>query len=263
MKAYLAILSSRVRTLLQYRAAAIAGVGTQLFFGIVRMMIFDAFYQSSGAAIPMTHQQTITYIWLGQAMILLSLFGVDKDIAEMIRSGSVAYELTRPLDLYSLWFARALSGRATPLLMRAIPIFSLAMLFLGLQPPATIANGVVFMFATAGALFLASSIIVLLTVLLLWTISGEGINRLVPALIFFCSGIAIPLPLFPDWLQSAIAVLPFRGLMDTPFRLYMGHLSGGAAVTALVHQWMWIVVFVFAGRMVLARGLRRLVVQGG
>src|SRR5262245_16972793 len=160
VKAYFAILSSRIRTLLQYRAAAIAGVGTQLFFGIVRMMIFDAFYRSSASALPMTHEQTITYIWLGQAMILLTLFGVDKDIAEMIRSGSVAYELTRPLDLYSLWFARALSGRATPLLMRGIPIFSLAMLFFGLQPPAAIANAVVFVVAAAGSLLLASSIIV-------------------------------------------------------------------------------------------------------
>src|SRR5262245_49979344 len=147
MTAYVAILSSRVRTLLQYRAAAIAGVLTQLFFGIVRVMVFDAFYRSSTLSVPMTHDQTITYIWLGQAMILLALFGVDKDIAEMIRSGSVAYELTRPLDLYSLWYARALSGRATPLLMRAVPIFSIAMLFLGLQPPPTIANAAIFVFA--------------------------------------------------------------------------------------------------------------------
>ena len=263
MRAYLAILSSRIRTLLQYRAAAIAGVATQLFFGIVRMMIFDAFYRSSASAVPMSHEQTITYIWLGQGMILLALFGVDKDIAEMIRSGSVAYELTRPLDLYSLWFARALSGRATPLVMRAIPILSVALLFLGLQPPPTIANALAFLVAAVGALLLASAIIVLLTVLLLWTISGEGINRLVPALIFFCSGIAVPLPLFPEWLQSAIAILPFRALMDTPFRLYMGHLSGAAALSALVHQWTWIIVAVLAGRMILARGLRRLVVQGG
>jgi hypothetical protein len=37
MKPYLAILSSRFLALMQYRAAAIAGAGTQLFFGLVRM----------------------------------------------------------------------------------------------------------------------------------------------------------------------------------------------------------------------------------
>lgn len=43
MTPYLAILSARFRTLLQYRAAAAAGFGTQLFWGLIRMMIFEAF----------------------------------------------------------------------------------------------------------------------------------------------------------------------------------------------------------------------------
>src|SRR5438046_7910813 len=100
MKAYLAILSSRFRIFIQYRAAALAGIGTQLFFGGVRMMIFDAFYRSSNAPQPMMREEVITYIWLGQALLLLTMLGPDKDVAAMIRTGNVAYEMTRPLDLY-------------------------------------------------------------------------------------------------------------------------------------------------------------------
>src|SRR5262245_11573751 len=137
MKPYFAILSSRFRTLVQYRAAALAGVGTQLFFGLVRMMIFDGFYRSSTVPQPITHCQAITYLWLVQGLLLLAMLDVDKDVAAMIRSGNVAYEIIRPIDLYSLWFSRALSGRAAPLIMRAIPIFVIAGLFLGLQAPAS------------------------------------------------------------------------------------------------------------------------------
>jgi len=90
--------------------AALAGIGTQLFFGVVRMMIFDAFYRSSSALQPLTREQVITYIWLGQAMLLLTMLAADTDVAAMIRTGNVAYEMTRPIDLYSLWFTRALSG---------------------------------------------------------------------------------------------------------------------------------------------------------
>ena len=110
MNPYLAILSSRFRTLLQYRAAAIAGIGTQLFFGLVRMMIYDGFYSSSTTTQPMTHDQVLTYIWLGQALLLLTLLAVDRDVADMIRTGNVVYEMIRPLDLYSYWYARAFSG---------------------------------------------------------------------------------------------------------------------------------------------------------
>src|SRR5262245_38756603 len=226
MKAYLAILSSRFRTLLQYRTAAVAGVATQLFFGLVRMMIYEGFYRSSIATQPMTSEQTITYIWLGQALLLLAMLDVDKDVAAMIRSGNVAYEMIRPIDLYTLWFSRAFSGRAAPLLMRAIPIFVIAGLFLGLQAPASFLAVTMFGISLAGALLLAASIVALLTISMLWTISGEGISRLAPAPIFFFSGIVIPLPLFPDWMQHFVVWLPVRGLMDTPLRIYMAHLTG-------------------------------------
>src|SRR6266545_1976080 len=98
---YLAVFSARFRMLLQYRAAAAAGFGTQLFWGLIRMMIFGGFYHSTTLA------QPITYVWLGQATLGLLLFGVDNDVRAMIRNGTVAYELLRPLDLYSLWYWRA------------------------------------------------------------------------------------------------------------------------------------------------------------
>src|SRR5215470_10102892 len=199
MKAYLAILSSRFLALLQYRAAAIAGVGTQLFFGLVRVMIFDGFYRSSSSPQPMTVDQVVTYIWLGQAMLLLAMFDVDKDVAAMIRTGNVAYEMTRPLDLYTVWFTRALSGRAAPLLMRSIPIFIVSGLFLGLKAPASLSAGFLFVLSTCAGLVLAASLVALLTAGLFWTISGEGLNRLAVPAIFFLSGIVIPLPLFPSW----------------------------------------------------------------
>ena len=263
MKAYLAILSSRFLALLQYRAAAIAGVGTQLFFGLVRVMIFDGFYRSSSGPQPMNYDQVVTYIWLGQAMLALTLLAVDNDVAVMIRTGNVAYEMTRPVDLYAFWFARALSGRAAPLVMRAIPIFIIAGLFLGLQPPVSLRAGLMFTVSAFGGLLMASSLVALTTISLLWTISGEGLNRLALPLIFFFSGIGIPLPFFPDWSQPLVAALPFRGLIDTPFRIYLGHLSGQAATAAVLHQLAWIMALVIIGRVILARGLRKLVVQGG
>ena len=263
MNPYLAILSSRFRTLLQYRAAAIAGIGTQLFFGLVRMMIYDGFYSSSTTTQPMTHDQVLTYIWLGQALLLLTLLAVDRDVADMIRTGNVVYEMIRPLDLYSYWYARAFSGRAAPLLMRSGPILIVAGLFLSLQAPVSMVAGTLFLLSAFLGLLLAASLVALITISMLWTISGEGVSRLVPPLIFFFSGIIIPLPFFPEWLQPLLDFLPFRGLIDTPFRLYLGHLGGAAAIAAVVHQVLWLSVFVIAGRWILSRGLGRLVVQGG
>ena len=89
MKPYLSLLSARFRVLLQYRAAAIAGFGTQLFWGLIRMMIFQSFYDSSSAPQPLNRADAVTYIWLGQAMLHLLPWNLDPDIRGMVRNGTV------------------------------------------------------------------------------------------------------------------------------------------------------------------------------
>ena len=44
MKSYLNFFKLRIITNLQYRAAALAGISTQLFFGFVYIMVYLALY---------------------------------------------------------------------------------------------------------------------------------------------------------------------------------------------------------------------------
>lgn len=262
MKAYLAIFSARFRLLLQYRAAAIAGFGTQLFWGFIRVMIFTAFFHSSDQSQPMTLQETINYIWLGQALLLLLPWFMDRDIHQSIRSGNVAYELVRPIKLYWNWYVREVAQRVAPVILRAIPMFLIAML-LGLEPPPSLAAAVAFIGALLGAIFLSSAITTLSSISLFWTISGEGMVRLLPSIAIMFSGLVIPLPLYPDWSQPILNFLPFRGLMDVPFRLYMAHLPPEQAPGLIAHQLLWGVGLILLGHFLLRRGMKRVVVQGG
>jgi ABC-2 type transport system permease protein len=263
MKAYWAIASARFRMLLQYPAAAAAGFVTQLFFGIVIIMVFEAFYRSTSNPQPMTYPDVVTYVWLGQAMLGILPWNVDREIQAMIRSGNVAYELLRPLDLYAFWFSRVLAMRTAPTLLRAIPMLIIAYFFLGLKLPPSPASAAAWVVATVGALLLSSAITTLMTVSLLWTISGDGISHLMIAAVVVLSGMVVPLPFFPDWALPILDFLPFRGLIDIPFRLYIGHIPPDQAVPLLAHQTFWIVALVVLGRWTLARGARRLVIQGG
>ncbi len=77
---------------MQYRAAALAGFGTQLFWGLIRVMIFEAFYRSSTAPQPMSLENTVTYLWLTQAMFHLLPYRLDGDVMQMVRDGTVVYE---------------------------------------------------------------------------------------------------------------------------------------------------------------------------
>lgn len=263
MTPYLAILNARVRMLLQYRAAALAGVGTQLFWGLIRAMIFYAFYRSSSGPQPMAYDDVVTYVWLGQALLLLLPFQIDMEIRTMVHSGNIAYELIRPLDLYTFWFFRGLAGRTAPVFLRSVPLAAVAMPFLGMAPPASWEAAGAFALAILGAVILSTSFAVLMTITLLWTVSSEGVNGIMGPAVWLLSGSIVPLPLYPQWAQEILNVLPFRGLADIPFRLYLGHLPPDIVPGLLLHQLLWSAALIALGRFILSRGTRRLVVQGG
>jgi ABC-2 type transport system permease protein len=272
LRPYRAVVSARFRTLLQYRAAALAGVWTQLFFGLVLIMIYEAFYRSSSpAAQPMAFAQVVSYVWLGQALFTMLPWNVDPDIRAMVRSGAVAHELCRPVDLYGLWYARAIAHRTAPVILRAAPMVVVATAVLPaigldewqLGPPASLASGIGFAAALVCGFTLVCALSTLINITLLWTISGDGTVIMATTVVSMLSGLVIPLPLLPDWAQPVLRWLPFAAVLDLPFRIYSGHVPPADVVVVIARQLAWTVALVAFGRWLLGRGMRRVVVQGG
>ncbi|HEY5943981.1 MAG TPA: ABC-2 family transporter protein [Kofleriaceae bacterium] len=267
---YVAIVSARFRALLQYRAAALGGLFTQTFFGLVRIMILRAFYAASIVAAPMALPRVVSYVWLGQATLLLIPWRTDEDIAEQIRTGNVVYELTRPLDLYTVWFARSFAWRTAPVFLRMLPMFVVAMVIVPLiapgwelAPPPSIAALAMWVACFVGAVMISAALTALMNVTLMWTITGDGVPMLVATCATMFGGLVIPLPLFPEWAKPVLYALPFAGMLDLPSRVFSGDIAVSAAPWVLAHQLAWTLALVALGRWLLSRGVRRLVVQGG
>lgn len=262
MKAYLSIFKARFLTLFQYRAAALAGLSTQIFWGILKMMILQAFYAQGGLQ-PISLEQSITFIWIGQAFLRLLPWNIDKEVEEQVKSGGVAYELIRPIDLYGLWYFRSMAMTVVPTVMRALPLFILAGLFFGLSGPNSFSSGVAFLLSLFFAFLLSSAITAAVIISLFWTLSGEGILRLLPSIVMLLSGIMVPLPLYPDWMQPFLNLQPLRGLVDIPIRLYTGIIPADQLLYYLAFQLVWTLFFVLLGKALLKIAMKRLVIQGG
>lgn len=263
MRAYAAILRTRALTLFQYRAAAFAGLSTQIFWGILKVMVLTAFYTQANAAQPLTLEQAVTYIWLGQALLQLLPWSIDRELEALVKKGNVAYELIRPVDLYGLWFARALAMRVVPTSMRCGLVFLFAGVFFGLKAPVSWSAGGLFVLSVGGAALLASAITTIIIISLFWTLSGEGTQRLWPSVIWLFSGLGVPLPLFPDWMQPFLNLQPLRGVLDIPCRIYTGVIAVPDAGYYLCFQLVWFAVFVFVGRQMMEIAMKRVVIQGG
>lgn len=265
VRPYMAMLRMRCRMLLQYRAAALAGFGTQLFWGFFRVMLFTSLYKYQTPVMqhPLTLPETIGFIWMAQMLLGLLPWNVDREIEQQIRTGQVAYELLRPIDLYRLWFVRAIAMRLIPTGLRSLPFIGL-LLFGVIEIPCPSWQGFAFFLASClMALLLSAAITTLVSISLFWTLSGQGIQRLLPHVMTLLAGLIIPLPFFPSWMQPFLTWQPFRGVLDLPSRLYMGILPPEQGCFVLLFQAAWIALLMLVGMYAMRLRLRRCVIDGG
>ena len=271
MSAYFALFGARYRMQLQYRAAALAGAGTQLFWGAIKVAVLVVFYRSSDTSPPLSLAGAIAYLWLGQAFLGLLPWNRDRELEALVRSGDLVFEWARPVDLYAMWYVRTLGQRAAAASLRCLPLLLVVGVLLPLTPlrswalPPPASPSALFGFALGMtiALVLGAAITTLMHVCLLFTISGEGLALLLPSLVTFFSGMVVPLPLLPDAAQAWLLALPFAALADVPYRIYCGVLPLERALGPLAIGLGWSIALVALGRALLSRAQRRLIVQGG
>lgn len=267
MRPYLAVFRLRLLNGMQYRVAALAGMATQLFWGFMYIMIYQAFYNSTTRTPPIGLKQLICYIWLQQAfLVFIMLWFRDNELFNLITSGNIAYELCRPCGLYGLWYAKLVAQRLSGALLRCAPILIVAFFlpepYRLILPPSLIAFGSFAVTLALGLLVLvAISMFIYISVFV--TMSPAGSLLIFGVIGEFFAGMVIPIPLMPAWLQRAAYFLPFRLASDLPFRIYSGHIPADQALIEIGVQLIWLIALVLLGRIALEKVLQRVVVQGG
>lgn len=267
MKVYLMIFRIRVLAALQYRLAAAARLAPPLFVGLVQAIIFTAFFRGTTADHPMSLDQTITYVWVVQMLVPVQPWSGDPEAMQSIRTGNVAYELCRPMDLYGQWFSRLAAHRLVPLATGSVPLALIAAFLMPdgyrLGPPASAAAALAFLLALAGVVLMSSALSNIMSIITIWTVSGEGVYYTAPVVFQVLSGAIVPLPLLPAGLQGLVNFLPFRALLDTPAQIYLGLIPPVQAVPVVATQLLWTAAFVLAGRLLLGRAIKAIIIQGG
>jgi len=268
---YLSVFAARFQLVLQYRAAALAGFATQCWFGVIRILIFAAFYAGGAAGQPLSFADAVAYTWLGQAFLAFLPWSGDPDVAEMVRSGSVAYERLRPVDTYGWWYARLLAWSLARVAPRAGLMFALAGLVIplaglgkwGLAPPPSPQAAVLFALSALAMVLLSTAMMMIINIIVVAAMNDRGANTLAAPLVNVLSGMVVPLAFFPDAWKIPLRLQPFAGLVDIPYSIYFGGLAGREALVGIALQVAWTAVFVLLGRWWLGRAMARLQVQGG
>lgn len=267
MKKYLSFFRLRFTMGLQYRAAAFGGIATQFAWGFMEIMIFAAFYRADADAFPISFSATVSYLWLQQAFLaLFATWMMETEIFDSIVNGNIAYELCRPIDIYSMWFFRSIATRLSRAVLRCFPILIVAALLpypYGICAPASPKHFILFGVTMILGLAMTVSLCVLIYILAFFTISPAGLEMMFTSMTDFFAGALIPLPFFPERMRQLMELLPFAAMQNVPLRIYSGSMNGPEMQKAVLLQIFWLTVITAAGKILCHTAQKRVIVQGG
>ncbi len=245
-----------------YRSATVAGVFTNTVFGFLLAYVLLAVYSQRDTVSGFTAMETVTFTFVAQGLLMpLGLFGTT-EIADRITSGDVIVDLQRPYDHQAWWGAVDYGKAGYYLLFRGIPPFVAGALVFDLTVPDPL-QGAAFLVSVGLGIAVAFGWRYLLQLSGFWLLDVRGPNQLGWLTAQFLSGSFIPIFFFPDSLERLCRLLPFASMLQVPVEVWLGRHEGLDLVGVWAVQVVWAVLLVLAGRAVMARAVRRVVVQGG
>lgn len=266
MSLHLAVATRSFRRYSTYTAATFAGIFTNCVFGAVNALVLVAVWEQNPDAGGYDVRDAVTYVWLGQAMIMVIALwggGAPADLAQRIKSGDVAVDFYRPVGILG-WYLAADAGRAAfHLLSRGLVPTVVGALLFDLRYPAGPLVWAAFAVSVVLALLVSFAVRFLVAMTAFWVLDDQGTQVLASTAAVFFSGLTVPLVLFPGWFGELARVLPWAAYVQAPADLWLGQDTGWAAVGVLGLQLVWAVVLLAACAGLLRLAERKVVVQGG
>ncbi len=263
MRFYFEVARTAFRRLVIYRWANLAGLATNVFFGAIFCYVYIALFRARPTVRGYDLRDTLRYVWLVQAMMMVVLRFSWYDLMLTIRSGEVVADLFKPCDFTWYWFSREVGASAYYLIFRGVPTYAAGMLLFGIDLPGGWAMGPLFTLSLALGAGLGIAFRFLYNVIAFWVLEARAVGGMASVIAAFCGGSYVPLVFLPGWLHTLALALPFAGMLNAPAEVFMGKLIGADAVSALLQQAIWLVALTLLARALTAAAARRVVTQGG
>jgi ABC-2 type transport system permease protein len=246
-----------------YPAATWAGVFANTAFGFMQAYVLLALYRHRHVVGGYDAGDTVTYVWLTQAMLAtIQVLGWN-DLAVRIRSGDVATDLSRPVHPFAVGLAFDLGRALYHALYRGLPPFVAGALVFDLHAPSRPLVWVAFLVSVVLAVTVSFAFRYLYNVAAFWLLDYRGTQRIAVAVCAFFAGFYIPVPFFPAAVRTVANATPFPAMLQRTVDIFVGKAEGSEIVVSLAVQLGWALALSAAAFALFAAGARRLVVQGG
>lgn len=264
LEVYRRLLVAGFRQQSAYLGAAWGGLVANVTFGFLKAGILGATVVAAGGSVAgYDLGQMMAFTWLGQGLLgVVNLYGRD-ELGERIRSGAIAVDFARPLDLQLSRLATFLGERSFSLLPRGLPSVAIGLAFTPMILPLAVLPYVLGAVSVVLGMAISFACVHLIQLAGFWLVQVRGLQVVYMALAGLFSGLYTPLALFPDWLQTIALCTPFPSILMAPIDILSGRIAGADALLQVLVQAAWLAGTLLAGRGLIRLGRRKLEVQGG
>lgn len=263
-RVYWRLLVAGFRRQSAYPLAALGGLVANVTFGLLKVAILFATVRAAGGKLHGYDTASMsTYVWFSQGMLgSVNLTG-RTDLALRVKSGQVAVDFLRPVDLQAATIATEAGASLFALLPRGLPSVLLGAMTVGLQLPGSPAFYLLGTVSLLLGVTISAATVYLIAVAGFWLVETRGPQILYMLAAGFLGGLYVPIALFPQWLRILATATPFPSVMMYPIDVMSGFVGASRAVQLVLAQLAWLAGVAAIGQLLTRAGRRRLEVQGG
>jgi len=247
-----------------YRMAMFGGLVANVTFGFLKVAMLFATVHAAGGTLQGYSVGTMSaYIWISQGMLGSINLSGRIELAERIRTGDVAIDFLRPINVQLATVATEVGKGIFALIPRGVPSVAVGALVVGMSVPTTPAPYLLGAVSLLLGITVSFATVYLVAVIGFWLIETRGIQIFYMVISGFFAGLYVPISLFPTWLLVIAEATPFPSMMMYPIDVLTGRVTGPASYGLVCAQLGWLAVTLLAGHLLTIAGRRKLEVQGG
>jgi ABC-2 type transport system permease protein len=246
-----------------YRRATFASAFTNTMFGFLNCYLLLAVLGARGRVAGYDASGLATYVWVGQGLLGVVQLFTWTDVADRIRTGDIVSDLLRPVDPLIAYLAVDLGRAGHALLVRLTIPLAVGALVFRLRWPTEPETWLLVVLSVPLGVVVSFAIRYGCNLLAFWWMDARGPSTIWMLGVALGSGIVVPVPFYPGWLQPVIWLTPFPWMYQAPLDVLLERGGPVHQLALLAGQ-----IGAAAAALALAYGVQRLAlrtleVQGG
>ena len=223
---------------------------------LVTYFLWWAIFSQHETLFGYTQSMMLTYILLSAVVRPFVMGTRTQEVGMMINDGSLSNYLTRPINLFRLFWSRDIADKSLNIIFA---IGEIAILILLLKPSIILQANITVLLFTFLALVIGVVLFfyfsMLLSLLGFWTSEIWGPRFLSFILVEFFGGMLFPLDILPESLFRVSTLLPFSYFIYFPLKVYLGQLSVISMISGLGVGLVWALGLKLLTELLRRRGL--------